>query len=108
MYYDKKKSPWPLVAGISALLLGAVLIWFTLFADAGQDMNAGTETAIGDAIRRCAMQCYAIEGVYPESLDYMEENYGLRVNTRDYYVVYEVFAENLPPDIRVTKRTEGA
>ena len=47
------------------------------------------------------MQCYVVEGVYPENLSYLEENYGLQINTRDFYVAYDAFASNLPPDIRV-------
>ena len=36
--------------------------------------------------------------------EYLEENYGLQVNTRDFYVTYEAFASNLPPTIRVTAK----
>ncbi len=50
------------------------------------------------------MQCYVVEGVYPPDLQYLENNYGLRVNTEDYYVVYDCFASNLPPTIRVIAR----
>ena len=48
-----------------------------------------------------ALQCYVIEGAYPESLDYLIENYGLAVNTDDYRIVYIPYAENLPPEIKV-------
>ena len=52
----------------------------------------------------CAVQCYVVEGVYPPSLSYLEENYGLTLNKEDYYIHYEIFAENLPPEVRITKR----
>ena len=42
-----------------------------------------------------------IEGAYPESLDYLVENYGLAVNTEDYRIIYIPYAENLPPEIKV-------
>ena len=56
--------------------------------------------------RRSALQCYAVEGVYPPNLQYLEDNYGLQVNTKDYYVSYEAFASNLPPTVKVVNRKE--
>ena len=60
--------------------------------------------AIRDAVQRSALQCYAVEGVYPPSLEYLQDNYGLQINTEDFYVTYDAFASNLPPAIRVTSR----
>ena len=37
-------------------------------------------------------------------LAYLQENYGLSVNTRDFYIHYDAFASNLPPDVRVEVR----
>ena len=48
-----------------------------------------------------ALQCYVIENAYPESLAYLEENYGLTVNKKDFLIVYDLFAENQPPVIKV-------
>ena len=54
-----------------------------------------------DAVRRSAVACYAAEGVYPPTLTYLEERYGLQIDTARYTVFYDVFAENLMPDITV-------
>ena len=62
--------------------------------------------AIREAVQRSALQCYVVEGVYPPNLQYLEDNYGLQVNTEDYYVSYEAFASNLPPTVKVVNRTE--
>ena len=59
------------------------------------------EEAIKDTVQERALQCYVIENAYPESLAYLEENYGLRVNKDDYLVVYQLYAENQPPMIKV-------
>ena len=61
--------------------------------------------SIKDTVYKRALQCYVIEGSYPESLDYLEENYGLTVNKEDFKVMYTPFAENLPPDVRVLARS---
>ena len=60
--------------------------------------------AIYDTVMERALQCYVIEGAYPVSLEYLEENYGLTVNTEEYKIVYTPYAENLPPDVRVIYR----
>ena len=59
------------------------------------------EDAIRETVQERALQCYVIENAYPESLAYLEENYGLTVNKKDFLIVYDLFAENQPPVIKV-------
>ena len=59
---------------------------------------------LGDALRRAAVTCYAVEGRYPPSLDYMTENYGVVIDAKRYIVRYDAFSENLMPSITVLKR----
>jgi len=54
-----------------------------------------------DSLRRAVVQCYAVEGRYPESLAYIEENYGIYIDRAKYAVHYEIFASNHMPDITV-------
>ena len=56
------------------------------------------------AVLQAAVQCYAVEGSYPASLDYLEENYGLLVNHDRFIVTYEAFASNLMPQVNVLER----
>ena len=62
---------------------------------------AERENAIKETVQERALQCYVIENAYPESLAYLEENYGLTVNKKDFLIVYDLFAENQPPVIKV-------
>ena len=64
--------------------------------------------SIRETVMQRALQCYVIEGAYPESFEYLEENYGLTVNTEEYKIVYTPYAENLPPDVRVIYRGANA
>ena len=89
---------------LAALILAALIIIAASLAWAGARTKSNMEeqtASIKDSIASRALQCYVIEGAYPESLDYLIENYGLAVNTEDYRVVYIPYAENLPPDIKV-------
>ena len=69
-----------------------------------QDLLEESAVAIQQTIRRSALQCYVIEGVYPPNLQSLEENYGLQVNEKDFIIHYEAFASNLPPAVRVMIR----
>ena len=50
------------------------------------------------------VNCYAIEGRYPATLEYVEEYYGLQINRERYDVFYEVFADNIMPEITVLSK----
>ena len=95
-------------------LIACVLIIVALFfAVQRSSVRASEEeiqesiTSIKDAVRRRALQCYVIEGAYPENLAYLEENYGLTVNHDEYLIVYNAYAENLPPEVIVRYRGKG-
>ena len=94
----------------SDLGVGVVLIVFAmalivaLWVGAGivghQAHEQGAHT-LRQSIIDAAMQCFAIEGSYPVDLDYLEENYGLSINTEEYSVIYEAFASNVLPSVVV-------
>ena len=57
-----------------------------------------------DSLVRAAVSCYAIEGRYPESYEYLKENYGVIIDEEKYAVHYSVFASNIMPDISITEK----
>lgn len=103
MYSDHAKKKNGLLILLLALLLLALLT-VLCFGHSGRDISEEGAAAIRETVRRSALQCYVVEGVYPPDLQYLEENYGLQINTEDYLVVYDCFASNLPPSIRVIGR----
>ena len=56
------------------------------------------------AIKKAAVQCYADEGRYPSTLDYLTENYGVRIDEDDFMVTYDCAAANVFPNISVFRR----
>ena len=104
MYSDRlvKRKSWILWLLLILLLIAALILIFA--RGGGRDLSDGSAVAIRAAVQRSALQCYAVEGVYPSDLSYLEENYGLQVNHEDYYVSYEAFASNMPPTVRVVRR----
>lgn len=57
-----------------------------------------------ESIRRGAITCYALEGTYPPSYDYLKEYYGIQVDEERFAIFYDVFASNIMPDITVIER----
>lgn len=51
-----------------------------------------------------AMQCLALEGAYPPTLEYLEREYGLVINRDDYVVTYVAYASNVMPSVQVVVR----
>ena len=69
-----------------------------------QKSAAEEEKLVSDAITQALVTCYAAEGAYPESIDYLKEHYGLSYNQDEFFVSYDAFASNLMPDVQVTRK----
>lgn len=104
MAYRSRNAARALAAAGSA----AVLVAAAGYAASMLGGNAGAESmeSMERAVRQAAVSCYAAEGRYPDTLAYLEERYGVRLDPR-YAVHYEVFAPNVAPDVTVvTKPSE--
>ena len=100
----KRKSPlFSLLRGLLLPLAAAAAL--LLFATALNGLDRGRDAEelrqLEDALRRGCAACYAAEGAYPPDLAYLESRYGVQVDTARYTVYYDIFAENLMPDITV-------
>lgn len=87
---------------LSFLLFLAVLFFF-LFAVRAMESKSEEESlaSLRNAIQRACVQCYAIEGRYPPSTEYLEEHYGIVIDRDRYHVFYDGWASNVMPDITV-------
>lgn len=86
------------------LFLVLLLLFALAFLKVTGTGGTDEERMLENAIRRAAVTCYAVEGRYPETLNYLCENYGVVVNRHAYRVTYDVFASNLMPEIQVSAR----
>jgi hypothetical protein len=57
-----------------------------------------------ESIMRGAIRCYALEGVYPPSYEYLKQNYGIQIDEEKYSVFYDIFASNMIPDVTVIEK----
>jgi hypothetical protein len=84
------------------LITAAIILVMTLSINglSGQ-VRDNQAKFVEDAVRRSAVQCYALEGSYPSSIEYLEKNYNLTIDRSRYAVYYESMGSNLLPQIRV-------
>ncbi len=87
-----------------------VIIIVLVFLSAIDNLQAGNgkegKEQLEQALKRCAVACYATEGIYPPDVEYMKEHYGIQIDEEKYLVVYEIFAQNLMPEITVLERAD--
>ena len=110
MYHEKTRrrgAKWLRMAAVAVcallLLLGGRAVWSGAQAAMREQAAQSLRTAVLDA----AVQCYALEGAYPQSLTYLEENYGVQVNHSRFIVSYEAYASNQMPDVAVLEKQAG-
>ena len=91
---------------VAAVLIFVALIVGFIFLINNITSKSGSreKEIVTEAVKNAALTCYAVEGMYPDSLDYLRENYNLSYNEDKYVVDYETFASNVIPHIKVVER----
>lgn len=99
--YYAKKIRLPIIAFI---------ILFLIFYDAIGSVDETTakqqHNHLVKSLQRNISQCYAVEGTYPPSLDYIKENYGLTYDDNLVFIDYQFIGTNIYPDITIIPLTE--
>ena len=87
------------------LIFVALILAFVLLVNNITNKNSGRELQIvRDAVKNAALTCYAVEGMYPDDIQYLRDHYNLSFNEDKYVVYYEPFASNVIPAIKVVER----
>lgn len=87
---------------VPVLIFVGLLIFLSVgIGNISTTSEAESRQILQDAVLRATVQCYAIEGMYPPDIKYLEDHYGLAFDRDRFIVHYEVFAGNILPDITV-------
>ena len=57
--------------------------------------------SVRESVITASMQCAAVEGSYPSSIEHLEKYYGLVIDHDHYMVYYEWLGDNVPPTVTV-------
>lgn len=81
-----------------------------VFILAVNSISAGTENrqeeTLRQAIDRCIINCYCVEGTYPPSLQYIEDNYGLIYDENLFFIDYRAIGSNILPDVTIIRKEQ--
>lgn len=90
---------------LTALLLAVFFTAMRFYTNAiTERTNEAQKEILQSAVENAMRTCYAIEGKYPDSIDYLIENYSLRYNEERFHIYFDAFATNVMPDVRIIDR----
>lgn len=99
----KRPKSYPL-RGLILPVVSFLLVFFLFIygiSDLGGSSVDQQKQSLERALHRSATQCYALEGYYPPSLEYLMKNYPITYDEKLFKIDYQPVASNLMPDITV-------
>lgn len=104
--YKRTKSPYFTLL-FSVLLFVLILVILSVSMNAlAVRTKAEQKKSLQSALTRRTVECYAAEGFYPASLDYLKTHYGFTYDSNVFFVDYQPIGENIFPEITVIVREE--
>lgn len=93
-----------LIIAVILILIAAGTILFTNLLSG--KVSHDRQQLLEEAIRKYAVQCYALEGNYPENIQYLEQNYTLNLDRDKYVYHYRFIGSNMMPEIYVFEKEQ--
>lgn len=103
MHLYKQKRTFPAVGVVFSLLFFLCVFLYFLhgFSDISETVARQQKETLYQAIQQAVVSCYAIEGIYPPDMAYLEEHYGVIIDDSQYIVDYQVIGSNIKPAVQV-------
>lgn len=86
------------------VFLAVILLFLGGLSSLSDSTLRRQKESLENAITRSVTYCYAVEGAYPENLDYLKDNYGLIYDEDTFFVDYRVMGANILPDITIIEK----
>ena len=103
--FQLEKSRRPYTGVISVLLFFIILVFlYTAVQALSERSLEEQEQNLIRALRQSTVQWYAVEGFYPENLEYLVEHYGIHYDPDTFFVDYQPAAQNIMPEITVIRK----
>ena len=101
--YKKNKLKNLILPVFIAFIALVLFVFNSAVNNLGKGSDAEGKRQLESAIRKAAVNCYAVEGSYPQDIAYLEQHYGIQINREKYAVFYNIFASNLMPEIDIVE-----
>ena len=90
---------------LSVALFAAIMIWLIVsVSNAESSAEKNRSEAMYTTIMNSASLGYSIEGEYPPDIEYLENNYGVKIDRDKYLVHYEYFGANIRPTVTIIEK----
>ncbi len=96
-----RRQIWTWLYIVVFLIIAA--LFFSGLSYLGRTSVDNQQESLESALHRDILQCYSIEGMYPPSLDYMKQHYGLSYDESLFFVDYQPIGSNIYPDVTVIR-----
>lgn len=106
--FQQQKQPHTyrkLILSVCLFLVFLLLFYEGIFS-LSENTKRRQKENLENALNRSITYCYAVEGVYPESLDYLKKNYGLTYDENRFFVDYKILGANILPDVTIIEKGE--
>ena len=100
----KQKSAYSSMRNIvfSIIMFVIVFVLFDLGLNALSTRNhEEAQRTLTEALQRSIIHSYAVDGMYPESLEYILETYGITYDPEVFFVSYRALGANIVPELTV-------
>ena len=84
--------------------IGLMFLFITGLNDVSRKADESQLESLRTAIERDIAHCYALEGTYPPSLDYLKQHYGLIYDEDRFFVDYQSIGSNIMPDVTIIEK----
>ena len=105
-FTQEKSNTWVGQTLSVALFLIVFLLFIFSLSNISKKTSEQRSEILQQSISRSIAHCYATEGRYPESLDYLVEHYGIHYDKNEFFVDYQTLGENIFPDVTIIHKLE--
>ncbi len=106
IYVGKRESSIPSIIGKLVKVIIVFAILFIFFIGINEISSGNVERqqeSLQEAVERDIVQCYSLEGIYPPSLEYLEDHYGLIYDKKLFFIDYRPVASNIYPEVTILR-----
>ena len=87
---------------LGVLVFAALMLWLIVGINSARTLTEEMRLEnVRQSVVNGAVLCYSVEGVYPESIGYLRDNYGVRYDDSRYLVHYRYIAADIMPAVNV-------